>query len=96
MFLCLHAAGLTLLPTSIIGYRAAQGAANPADIMIPTIITSFVGTLAALFIVGFRQRINLFNLPVMLFVLLISGIIGGLMTYITQLTGVQKFHFTIT
>jgi spore maturation protein SpmA len=94
MFLCLHAAGLTLLPTSIIGYRAAQGAANPADIMIPTIITSFVGTLSALFIVGFRQRINLFNVPVMLFVLLISGIIGGLMAYITQLTGVQKFHFT--
>ncbi len=94
MFLCLHAAGLTLLPTSIIGYRAAQGAANPADIMIPTIITSFVGTLSAMFIVGFRQRINLFNLPVMLFVLLISGIIGGLMAYITQLSGVQKFHFT--
>jgi spore maturation protein SpmA len=52
MFLCLHAAGLTLLPTSIIGYRAAQGAANPADIMIPCIITSFVGTLAALFFVA--------------------------------------------
>ena len=66
MFLCLHAAGLTLLPTSIIGYRAAQGAANPADIMIPCIITSFVGTIAALFLVAWRQRINLFNLPVML------------------------------
>ena len=77
MFLCLHAAGLTLLPTSIIGYRAAQGAANPADIMIPTIITSFVGTLSALFIVGFRQRTNLFNWPVMLFVQGISGVIGG-------------------
>jgi len=94
MFLCLHAAGLTLLPTSIIGYRAAQGAANPADIMIPTIITSFVGTLSALFIVGFKQRTNLFNWPVMLFVLGISGVIGVLMAYITGLTGVQKFHFT--
>ncbi len=94
MFLCLHAAGLTLLPTSIIGYRAAQGAANPADIMIPCIITSFVGTLVALFMVSVKQRINLFNLPVMLFVVLISGIIGGLMAYITGLSGVQKFHFT--
>ena len=94
MFLCLHAAGLTQLPTSIIGYRAAQGAANPADIMIPTIITSFVGTLSAMFIVGFKQRTNLFNWPVLLFVLGISGVIGGLMAYITGLTGVQKFHFT--
>ncbi|WKZ67018.1 MAG: nucleoside recognition domain-containing protein [Flavobacteriales bacterium] len=94
MFLCLHAAGLTLLPTSIIGYRAAQGAANPADIMVPTIITSFVGTLAALFMVAARQRISLFNWPVMLGVLGISAIIGGLMAYIGSLAGAAKFHFT--
>ena len=37
MFLCLHAAGLTLIPTSIIGHRAAQNAANPADIMLPSV-----------------------------------------------------------
>jgi len=94
MFLCLHAAGLTLLPTSIIGYRAAMGAANPADIMIPCIVTSFVGTLAALLFVSIRQRINLFNLPVMLFVLGVSGAIGGLMAYISGLAGAAKFHFT--
>lgn len=94
MFLCLHAAGLTLLPTSIIGYRAAMGAANPADIMIPCIITSFVGTLAAMLFVAIRQRINLFNLPVMAFVLGISSIIGGLMAYISGMAGAAKFHFT--
>ena len=94
MFLCLHAAGLTLLPTSIIGYRAAQGAANPADIMIPCIITSFIGTLVALFMVSAKQRISLLNLPVMLFVLGISAVIGVLMAYISGLVGVQKFHFT--
>ena len=94
MFLCLHAAGLTLLPTSIIGYRAAMGAANPADIMIPTIVTSFVGTLAALLFVGIRQRINLFKLPVMIFVLGVSITIGGLMVYISGLAGAAKFHFT--
>ena len=94
MFLCLHAAGLTLLPTSIIGYRAAQGAANPADIMIPMIITSFAGTLAALFMVAIKQRINLFNLPVMGAILGVTTLIGGLMVYIATLSGVSKFHFT--
>ncbi|MEZ4740709.1 MAG: nucleoside recognition domain-containing protein [Flavobacteriales bacterium] len=94
MFLCLHAAGLTLLPTSIIGYRAAQGASNPADIMIPMIIVSFAGTLAALFMVAGKQRIKIFNLPVMGAILLISTIIGGLMVYIGSLSGVAKFHFT--
>ena len=58
MFMCLHAAGLTLIPTSIIGYRAAQDATNPADVMLPCIITSFIGTIAAFLIVGIRQKIN--------------------------------------
>src|SRR5690606_463661 len=94
MFLCLHAAGLTLLPTSIIGYRAAMGAANPSDIMIPMIVTSFVGTLAALIFVGIRQRINLLNLPVLAFVMGTSITIGGLMVYISTLAGAAKVHFT--
>jgi len=94
MFLCLHAAGLTLLPTSIIGYRAAQGASNPADIMIPMIITSFAGTLAALFMVAWKQKLSLLNVPVMGAILLVTAIIGGLMAYIATLTGVSKFHFT--
>jgi spore maturation protein SpmA len=79
MFLCLHAAGLTLIPTSIIGYRAAQNAANPADIMLPTIITSFIGTIAALIFVSIKQRINLLNGVVILFVAGISAIVGLLL-----------------
>jgi len=94
MFLCLHAAGLTLIPTSIIGYRAAQHAANPADIMLPIIITSFVGTLAALIFVSIKQRINLLNWIIISVVAVISAVIGLLMYYITHLSGIQKFHFT--
>ncbi|MFN5664743.1 MAG: nucleoside recognition domain-containing protein, partial [Bacteroidota bacterium] len=94
MFLCLHAAGLTLIPTSIIGYRAAQGAANPSDIMLPCIITSFVGTLAALIFVSIKQRINLVNAAVLGFVGVVSAIIGVLMYYITKLDGIDKMHFT--
>lgn len=94
MFLCLHAAGLTLIPTSIIGYRAAQHAANPADIMLPTIITSFIGTIAALIFVSIKQRINLLNPIVIGFVTVISAVIGFLLFYVNQLTGIQKFHFT--
>ena len=94
MFLCLHAAGLTLIPTSIIGYRAAQHAANPADIMLPTIITSFVGTIAALIFVSIKQRINLLNWMIISLVTGISAVIGLLMYYITRLNGIEKFHFT--
>ena len=94
MFLCLHAAGLTLIPTSIIGYRAAQNAANPADIMLPTIITSFIGTLAALIFVSIKQRINLINPIIIGFVTAISAVIGFILFYVNQLTGIEKFHFT--
>ena len=58
MFMCLHASGLTLIATSIIGYRAAANASNPADVMLPCIITSFIGTIAAFLIVGIKQKIN--------------------------------------
>jgi spore maturation protein SpmA len=94
MFLCLHAAGLTLIPTSIIGYRAAQHAANPSDIMLPCIITSFVGTIAALVFVSIKQRINLLNGVVILFITGVSAIIGLLLFYITRLGGIEKLHFT--
>lgn len=94
MFLCLHAAGLTLIPTSIIGYRAAQNATNPADIMLPCIITSFVGTLAALIFVSIKQRINLINGVVLGFVTGVSAIISFLLFYVNKLSGIEKFHFT--
>ena len=94
MFLCLHAAGLTLIPTSIIGYRAAQHAANPADIMIPCIITSFVGTLSAMVFVSIKQRINLINFVVMGFFVVVSAVIGLLLFYVNRLSGIEKFHFT--
>ena len=94
MFLCLHAAGLTLIPTSIIGYRAAENASNPADVMLPCIITSFIGTLAAFVIVGIKQKVNFksASLVIALFSM-IAGIIG-LLFYIGQLDLIEKNMFT--
>ena len=94
MFMCLHAAGLTLIPTSIIGYRAAQHATNPADVMLPCIITSFIGTLAALLIVGIRQKINFRSASLILSIGLLSGIIVGLLLFINTLDLIAKNHFT--
>lgn len=94
MFMCLHAAGLTLIPTSIIGYRAAQHAQNPADVMLPCIITSFTGTLAALIIVGIRQKIKFKSATLLLAIGGIIGLIAGLLFYITKLGIVEKNHFT--
>ncbi|MDP2175420.1 MAG: nucleoside recognition domain-containing protein [Bacteroidota bacterium] len=94
MFMCLHAAGLTLIPTSIIGYRAAQNAANPADVMLPCIITSFIGTLAALIIVGIKQKINFKSRLLLLSIFSVIGGIIGLLLYINQMGLIAKNHFT--
>ncbi len=94
MFMSLHAAGLTLIPTSIIGYRAAQNAQNPADVMLPCIITSFVGTVAALIIVGIKQKINFKSASLILSLGAMMGIITGLLFYIARLDIIGKNHFT--
>jgi spore maturation protein SpmB len=84
MFLVLHASGLTLIPISIIAMRAAVNppAANPTDIFIPCMIATFTATMAALFIVSFRQKINLFQPVVLAWILGISAIIGLLIAYL--------------
>ncbi|MFK7058568.1 nucleoside recognition domain-containing protein [Flavobacterium oreochromis] len=94
MFMCLHAAGLTLIPTSIIGYRAAENAANPADVMLPCIITSFIGTIAALLIVGIRQRINFKSAGLLAALMSVIGAIIGLLFYINTLDLIGKNAFT--
>lgn len=94
MFMCLHAAGLTLIPTSIIGYRAAENAANPADVMLPCIITSFVGTIAAFLLVGMKQRINFKSVSLLAVLMGLIGAIIGLLFYVNTLDLIGKNYFT--
>ncbi len=61
MFLVLNTSGLTIIPVSIMVYRAQMGAAQPTDIFIPILIATFFSTLAGIVITSIYQRINLFN-----------------------------------
>ena len=94
MFMCLHAAGLTLIPTSIIGYRAAENAANPADVMLPCIITSFIGTIAAFLIVGIKQKVNFKSASLIIGLVGLIAAIVGLLFYINTLDLIGKNFFT--
>jgi spore maturation protein SpmA/spore maturation protein SpmB len=94
MFMCLHASGLTLIATSIIGYRAAAGASNPADVMLPCIITSFIGTIAAFLIVGIKQKINFKSASLVVALFSLIAAIIGLLMYINQLDLIGKNYFT--
>jgi spore maturation protein SpmA/spore maturation protein SpmB len=94
MFMCLHASGLTLIATSIIGYRAAAGSSNPADVMLPCIITSFIGTIAAFLIVGIKQKINFKSASLVAGLMALIGAIVGLLMYINHLDLIGKNYFT--
>lgn len=78
MFLCINASGLTLIPITIMMYRAQLGAANPSDVFLPIMLTTFSSTLVAIMAVCFRQRINLLQKNLLLFFGGMFLFIGGL------------------
>ncbi|MCF8365221.1 MAG: spore maturation protein [Bacteroidales bacterium] len=79
MFLVLNTSGLTLIPISIMVYRAQLGAADPSDIFLPILLATFFSTMAGILAVSFFQKLNLMNKVVMGylggFTLLVAGII---------------------
>jgi spore maturation protein SpmA len=84
MFLVLNTAGIAIIPTSVIALRMAAGAANPADVFIPSLIGTFISFISGMVAVSIYQKINLFKLPILIFmgsfVLLMAGLyfwLGG-------------------
>jgi spore maturation protein SpmA len=98
MFLCLHASGLTLIPVTIIAARASLKASNPTDIFVPCMVATFAATMAAMFIVSFKQKINVFQPVILAWVLGISAIIAALVLYLVRLDadGVQSFSSVLS
>jgi spore maturation protein SpmB len=66
MFLVLNTSGLTLIPVSIMVYRAQMGAAQPSDIFVPILLATFCSTIAGILVTSLYQRINLFNRTLLL------------------------------
>ena len=81
MFPVLNTSGLTLIPVSIMVYRAQMGAAQPTDIFIPILLATFFSTLAGIIVTSLYQRINLINRTMLLTLggacLLVAGVIWG-------------------
>lgn len=94
MFLALHASGLTLIPVTIIAYRSGLGAQNPTDIFIPCMIATFSATMAAMFIVSFKQKINVFQPVILAWVGGLSALIALLVWYVKGLEAVPAQSFS--
>jgi len=75
MFMVLVTSGLTLVPVSIMTYRAQLGAANPADVFLPILLATYFAAMAGIVSVAVAQKINLFNRVVL-------GTLGGLTAFV--------------
>lgn len=86
MFLVLNASGLTLIPISVMAYRAQLGAANPSDVFLPILIATFVATVAGIIAVCIKQRIKVFDKTLMSFFGIITAIIVGSLYAFNRMT----------
>ena len=85
MFLVLNTSGLTIIPISIMVYRAQMGAANPSDIFLPILLTTFFSTLAGLITVALVQRINLLDRVILTYLVGLTAGVGGVIYYFSRL-----------
>ena len=91
MFLVLNTSGLTLLPISIMVYRAQLGAANPADIFIPILLATFFSTTAGLISVAWFQKINLLDKTILSY---LGGLTAIVASIIWLFSGMNKEQIT--
>ena len=85
MFLVLNTSGLTVIPISIMVYRAQQGAANPSDVFLPILLTTFFSTLAGLISVAVVQRINLLDKTILAYLVGLTSFVGATIFFFSQL-----------
>lgn len=87
MFLVLNTSGLTLIPTTIMVYRAQAGAADPTDVFLPILFATFFSTIIGFLTVAIIQKINIFSKTILLYLGTLTAIILGLLFYLKSLPG---------
>lgn len=96
MFLVLNTSGLTLIPISIMVYRAQLGAAQPTDVFVPILLATFFSTLVGIIAVSLYQRINLLNRTILLFLGGTSLVIAGIIYFFSMLSRQQIDIYSTT
>lgn len=92
LFLVINAGSVTIFPITIFTYRAQAGAADPTDVFIPILITTYVSTIVGLVATAVAQRINLLDRVVMLYLGAITGLLGLLVWYFMQLPSTEMLR----
>lgn len=86
MFLVLNTSGLTLIPVSIMAYRAQMGAANPADVFLPILLATYFSTIVGLLSVCIAQKIKIFDKVILGTIVGLTAVIGVLLYFASQVS----------
>jgi len=89
LFLVINTASVTLLPVTIFTYRAQMGAADPTDVFVPLLITTYIGTMVGLLVTGLYQRLHLWNRVTISYLGGATAVIGGLVVYFGNLDAAE-------
>lgn len=89
LFLVLNASGLTLIPISIMTYRAQLGASNPADVFLPILLATFFSTLTGLIATSFFQKVDIKHPVAIAWLLGLTGAVLGTLLYFMRLTAAE-------
>ncbi|MBT9539106.1 nucleoside recognition domain-containing protein [Thiobacillus sp.] len=89
LFLVINTASVTLLPVTIFTYRAQLGAADPTDVFVPLLITTYIGTLCGLLVTGMYQRLHLWNRVTLAYLGGATALIGGLVAWFGSLDAAE-------
>jgi spore maturation protein SpmA len=89
LFLVINTASVTLLPVTIFTYRAQLGAADPTDVFVPLLITTYIGALVGLFVTGFFQKLHLWNRVTMAYLGAATALVGGMVLYFGSLDATE-------
>ena len=85
LFLVINTASVTLLPVTIFTYRAQLGAADPTDVFVPLLITTYLGALVGLFVTGLFQKLHLWNRVTLVYLGGATALVGGMVAYFGSL-----------
>jgi len=85
LFMVMNASSVTLVPISIMTFRAQLGAANPADVFVPILIATFISDLSGLLLVAAVQKLNIWNRVVMAWLGTLTAVVAGLVWYFSRL-----------
>jgi len=85
LFMVMNASSVTLVPISIMTFRAQLGAANPADVFVPILIATFISDLSGLLLVAAIQKLNIWNRVVMAWLGTLTAAVAGLVWHFSRL-----------